>query len=134
MMTSDTELRWYATGKRKTAVARVWMTPGSGKITVNKRAEDIYFPRTISRMIMRQPLELVDAEEQYDLLVTVRGGGAAAQADAIKFGIARALANADPERRTPLKKAGFLTRDARKVERKKYGKPGARKSFQFSKR
>ena len=133
-MTSDTEQRWYATGKRKTAVARVWMTPGSGKITVNKRTEEVYFPRTISRMIMRQPLELVDADEQYDLLVTVRGGGAAAQADAIKYGIARALVNADPERRTPLKKAGFLTRDARRVERKKYGKPGARKSFQFSKR
>jgi small subunit ribosomal protein S9 len=133
-MTSDSEQRWYATGKRKTAVARVWMTPGSGKITVNKRTEEFYFPRTISRMIMRQPLELVDADEQYDVAVTVRGGGAAAQADAIKYGIARALCVADPERRTPLKKAGFLTRDARRVERKKYGKPGARKSFQFSKR
>lgn len=133
-MTPDTDQRWYATGKRKTAVARVWMTSGSGKITVNKRTDETYFPRTISRMIMRQPLELVDADEQYDFKITVRGGGASAQADAIKFGIARALVNADPERRATLKKAGFLTRDARKVERKKYGKPGARKSFQFSKR
>jgi small subunit ribosomal protein S9 len=133
-MTANAENRWYATGKRKSAVARIWMTEGTGKITVNRRTEEVYFPRTISRMIMRQPLELVDAEEQYDFLVNVRGGGASAQADAIKFGIARALAVADPERRPTLKKAGLLTRDARKVERKKYGKPGARKSFQFSKR
>jgi small subunit ribosomal protein S9 len=133
-MTSDTEQRWYATGKRKTAVARIWMTPGTGKITVNRRAEEIYFPRSISRMIMRQPLEIVEAEEQYDFLIRVCGGGSSAQADAIKFGIARALTTAEPDRRTALKKAGFLTRDARKVERKKYGKPGARKSFQFSKR
>jgi small subunit ribosomal protein S9 len=133
-MAEATEDRWYATGKRKRAIARVWMTPGTGKITVNRRTDEIYFPRTISRMIMRQPLELVDADEQYDFLVNVRGGGASAQADAIKFGIARALCVAVPERRSVLKKAGFLTRDAREVERKKYGKPGARKSFQFSKR
>ena len=133
-MTSSTESRWYATGRRKRAVARVWMTPGSGKIVVNRKDEEIYFPRTISRMIMRQPLELVEADGEYDFLVNVRGGGASAQADAIKFGIARALCEAVAERRSPLKKAGFLTRDAREVERKKYGKPGARKSFQFSKR
>jgi len=133
-MTSETEQRWYATGKRKRAVARVWMSSGTGKITVNRKEEDRYFPRIISRMIMRQPLELVEAEGRYDFLVNVRGGGISAQADAIKYGIARALCVAEPERRSVLKKAGFLTRDARKVERKKYGRPGARKSFQFSKR
>ena len=133
-MTADTEQRWYATGKRKTAVARIWMTPGNGKITVNRREEATYFPRSISRMIMRQPLEIVDADEQYDFLINVHGGGSSAQADAIKFGIARVLVVADPERRPALKKAGFMTRDARQVERKKYGRPGARKSFQFSKR
>jgi len=133
-MTESTEQRWYATGKRKRAVARVWMIPGSGKIVVNRKTEENYFPRIISRMIMRQPLELVEADGQYDFLVNVRGGGASAQADAIKYGIARALCVAVPDRRSPLKKAGFLTRDAREVERKKYGRPGARKSFQFSKR
>ena len=132
-MTTSTD-RWYATGKRKRAVARVWMTPGTGKVIVNRKEEEIYFPRSILRMIMRQPAELVEADGQYDFLINVKGGGVSAQADACKFGIARALAKAVPERRTPLKKAGFLTRDAREVERKKYGKPGARKSFQFSKR
>ena len=133
-MTTSTEARWYATGKRKCAVARIWMTSGTGKITVNRREEEIYFPRSISRMIMRQALELVEAEAQYDFLINVRGGGSSAQADAIKFGIARALCVAEPARRPTLKKAGLLTRDAREVERKKYGKPGARRSFQFSKR
>jgi small subunit ribosomal protein S9 len=133
-MTTSTDTRWYATGKRKSAVARVWMTPGTGKIVVNRREEEIYFPRSISRMIMRQALELIEADQQYDFLINVRGGGMSAQADAIKFGIARALCAADPARRGTLKKAGLLTRDAREVERKKYGKPGARRSFQFSKR
>jgi small subunit ribosomal protein S9 len=133
-MTDSTEARWYATGKRKRAVARVWMTAGNGKITVNRREEEVFFPRAISRMIMRQALEIVEAEQQYDFLINVRGGGCSAQADAIKFGIARALCAADPARRGTLKKAGLLTRDAREVERKKYGKPGARRSFQFSKR
>ena len=133
-MTDSTEQRWYATGKRKRAVARIWMTPGTGSIVVNRRTEEVYFPRIISRMIMRQPLELVEADGQYDFLVNVHGGGSSAQADAIKFGIAKVLCVADPERRASLKKAGFLTRDARIVERKKYGKAGARKSFQFSKR
>ncbi len=133
-MTESTENRWYSTGKRKSAVARVWMTPGTGKIIVNRRTEENYFPRTISRMIMRQPLELVEADGQYDFLVNVRGGGSSAQADAVKFGIAKVLCVAVPDRRGTLKKAGFLTRDSREVERKKYGKPGARKSFQFSKR
>ena len=126
--------RWYATGKRKCAVARVWLSPGTGKITINRVPEETYFPRAISRMIMRQPLELVECDDKYDLLVNVYGGGLAAQADAIKHGISRALCEADPENRPTLKKAGFLTRDARKVERKKYGQPGARKRFQYSKR
>jgi small subunit ribosomal protein S9 len=134
MSETSIENRWYATGKRKRAVARVWMTPGTGVITVNRRTEESFFPRTISRMIMRQPLELVEADGQYDFLVNVNGGGSSAQADAVTHGIARALCLADPERRGALKKAGFLTRDAREVERKKYGRPGARKSFQFSKR
>jgi small subunit ribosomal protein S9 len=132
-MTTSTD-RWYATGKRKRAVARIWMTPGTGKVIVNRKNEEVYFPRSILRMIMRQPIELTEAVDQYDFLINVKGGGVSAQADACKFGIARVLAKAVPERRTPLKKAGFLTRDAREVERKKYGKPGARKSFQFSKR
>ena len=133
-MTASSENRWYATGKRKTAIARVWMTPGTGKMTINRRAEETYFPRAISRMVMRQPLELVEADENYDLLISVHGGGLAAQADAIKHGISRALCLADSKNRGPLKKAGFLTRDARMVERKKYGQPGARKRFQYSKR
>ena len=112
-MTDSTEQRWYATGKRKRAVARIWMTPGTGAIVVNRRTEEVYFPRIISRMIMRQPLELVEADGQYDFLVNVHGGGSSAQADAIKFGIAKVLCVADPERRASLKKAGFLTRDAR---------------------
>ncbi|MBW2535132.1 MAG: 30S ribosomal protein S9 [Deltaproteobacteria bacterium] len=128
------ENRWYATGKRKAAVARVWMTPGNGKVTINRRTEEDYFPRPVLRMIFRQPLEVSEVEEQYDFLVNVRGGGISAQADAIRHGIARALCEADPERRPALKKAGFLTRDSRRVERKKYGQPGARKKFQFSKR
>ncbi len=131
---SSEENRWYATGRRKRAVARVWMTPGNGKITINKREDDIYFPRAISRMIMRQPLELVESDDKYDFLVNVNGGGLAAQADAIKHGISRALCVANPDNRPALKKAGFLTRDAREVERKKYGQPGARKRFQYSKR
>ena len=133
-MTASNENRWYATGKRKTAIARVWATPGTGKMIINRRAEESYFPRAISRMVMRQPLELVEADESYDFLVVVQGGGLAAQADAIKHGISRALCEADPKHRAPLKKAGFLTRDARCVERKKYGQPGARKRFQYSKR
>jgi len=133
-MTTNNDQRWYATGKRKSAVARIWMTPGTGKIVVNRRDEEIYFPRTVSRMIMHQPMDLVEADEQYDFMVNVHGGGSSAQADAVKFGIAKALCAAVPERRSVLKKAGFLTRDAREVERKKYGKAGARKSFQFSKR
>lgn len=124
----------YATGKRKTAVARVWLLPGSGQITVNGRNADEYFTRETGRMIMRQSLELLELTDKYDIRATVAGGGLSAQAEAMRHGIARALTAEDPERRRPLKRAGFLTRDSRKKERKKYGQPGARKRFQFSKR
>lgn len=124
----------YATGKRKTAVARVWVKPGSGQISVNGKSGDDYFERETSRMIMRQALELLELGDQYDVRATVAGGGHSAQADAMRHGIARALIEIDPELRGSLKKAGFLTRDARKKERKKYGQPGARKRFQYSKR
>lgn len=124
----------YATGKRKTAVARVFLKPGTGTIKVNARPADEYFERETSRMIMRQSLELIEVLDQYDVVATVAGGGHSAQAEAMRHGIARALIEADPERRPSLKRAGFLTRDARKKERKKYGQPGARKRFQYSKR
>jgi small subunit ribosomal protein S9 len=134
MTSATTENRWYATGKRKTAVARVWMTPGTGKIVINRRTEEIYFPLATSRMIMRQPLEVIEMDGQFDFLINVHGGGHSAQADAIRHGIARVLVESNAAHRSPLKKAGFLTRDARIVERKKYGQPGARKRFQYSKR
>jgi small subunit ribosomal protein S9 len=124
----------YATGKRKTAVARVWMSPGSGAITVNGKSADEYFERMTSRMVARQSLELLESVERYDVRATVVGGGHSAQAEAVRHGIARALIAEDPERRRALKRAGYLTRDARKKERKKYGQPGARKRFQYSKR
>jgi len=128
------DTRTYATGKRKTAVARVWLIPGAGKISVNKRTADDYFVRETNRMVMRQSLELLEVLDQYDVAATVAGGGHSAQAEAMRHGIARALCAIDPERRSSLKRAGFLTRDARKKERKKYGQPGARKRFQYSKR
>ncbi len=128
------ESRMYATGKRKTAVARVFLGPGTGKITVNQRPADDYFVRETNRMVMRQSLELLELIEQFDVAATVAGGGHSAQAEAMRHGIARALCLLDPERRSSLKRAGFLTRDARKKERKKYGQPGARKRFQYSKR
>jgi small subunit ribosomal protein S9 len=124
----------YSTGKRKTAVARVFLGPGTGKITVNKRPADDYFVRETNRMVMRQSLELLELIDQFDVAATVVGGGHSAQAEAMRHGIARALCLLDPERRSSLKRAGFLTRDARKKERKKYGQPGARKRFQYSKR
>ena len=126
--------RIYSTGKRKTATARVWIFPGTGTITVNRKPADQYFERETSRMVMRQSLELLELGESYDVFATVLGGGHSAQAEAMRHGIARALCEADPERRAVLKRAGFLTRDARKKERKKYGQPGARKRFQYSKR
>jgi small subunit ribosomal protein S9 len=129
-----TDTRTYATGKRKTAIARVWIKPGTGSITVNGLEADAYFERQTSRMIARQSLELIEALDQFDVWATVVGGGKSAQAEAMRHGISRALCASDPEKRTVLKRAGFLTRDARKKERKKYGQPGARKRFQYSKR
>jgi small subunit ribosomal protein S9 len=130
-----TEAQTYSTGKRKTAVARVWIqTGGSGKISVNGANLDDYFERESARMIARQSLELLEAADKYDVRATVAGGGHSAQAEAIRHGIARALTSEDPERRRTLKRAGFLTRDDRKKERKKYGQAGARKRFQYSKR
>ncbi len=132
-MATDVQ-KWTATGKRKCAIARVLLTPGSGQITVNERTLEDYFPREPLRNVLRRPLTLVEADKVYDVIVNVRGGGPTGQAEAIRHGIARALVLADLKRRPPIKKAGFLTRDARKKERKKYGQPGARKRFQYSKR
>jgi small subunit ribosomal protein S9 len=128
------ETRTYATGKRKTAIARVWIKAGTGAVSVNGKTAEEYFERETSRMIMRQALELIEAVDQFDVLATVQGGGHSAQAEAMRHGISRALIILDPEKRPVLKRAGFLTRDARKKERKKYGQPGARKRFQYSKR
>jgi small subunit ribosomal protein S9 len=126
--------RAYATGKRKNAVARVWIKPGSGKITVNGRDAEVYFARPVLRMILQQPLVVAKRAGQYDLVVSVAGGGLSGQAGAVRHGLAKALTHYEPELRSPLKKEGFLTRDSRVVERKKYGKRKARRSFQFSKR
>jgi small subunit ribosomal protein S9 len=125
----------YATGKRKTAIARVWLSPnGDGTIIVNGKPVDEYFERATSRMIVRQSLEALELNDKYSARATVTGGGHSAQAEAMRHGIARALIAEDPERRRTLKKGGFLTRDSRQKERKKYGQPGARKRFQYSKR
>src|SRR3984957_19778419 len=129
-----TDTRTYATGKRKTALARVWLKAGTGNIVVNGLPCDDYFERETSRMIVRQAFELLEQLDQWDVWATCAGGGKAAQADAMRHGISRALVAIDPEKRTAIKRAGFLTRDARKKERKKYGQPGARKRFQYSKR
>jgi small subunit ribosomal protein S9 len=125
---------FVATGRRKEAVARVYLRPGTGKIIINKRDIEQYFPRETLKMLIRAPFEIIEQESKWDVKVNVVGGGLSGQAGAIRHGITRALAMADPDSRPPLKKAGFVTRDARAVERKKYGKPGARKRFQFSKR
>ena len=126
--------QWYGTGRRKTSAARVWLRPGSGKIVVNKREIEGYFGRATLRMVLKQPLELVDQLEKLDLVINVRGGGLSGQAGAIRHGLSRALVEMNGEYRPLLKKAGFLRRDSRKVERKKYGQRGARRRFQFSKR
>jgi small subunit ribosomal protein S9 len=126
--------RAYATGKRKNAVARVWIKPGTGKITINGRAFEVYFARPVLRMILQQPLGIVKRIDQYDLIATVAGGGLSGQAGAVRHGLAKALSHYEPELRPLLKHEGFLTRDSRVVERKKYGKRKARRSFQFSKR
>ncbi|GFE63711.1 30S ribosomal protein S9 [Litoreibacter roseus] len=126
--------RSYATGKRKDAVARVWIKPGSGKVVVNGKEQNVYFARPVLQMILRQPFTVSGTEDQFDVFATVKGGGLSGQAGAVKHGISKALQLYDPSLRGALKAAGFLTRDSRVVERKKYGKAKARKSFQFSKR
>lgn len=126
--------RTYATGRRKEASARVWITPGTGVFTVNTRDVDEYFRRASLVMLLKQPFGVTETVDQYDVTVTVCGGGLSGQAGAVKHGIARCLATVNGDNRAPLKRAGFLTRDAREVERKKYGQPKARKRFQFSKR
>ena len=126
--------QYYGTGRRKTSVARVYLRPGDGNITVNQLPLDEYFDRESVKLVLRQPLVAADASDSYDILVNVNGGGKASQAGAIRLGITRALVEANPSHRAMLKSHGMLTRDARKVERKKYGQPGARKKFQFSKR
>jgi small subunit ribosomal protein S9 len=129
-----TQQRYYATGKRKSAVARVYMKEGNGNIVINKRSYDEYFTRPSLKMIIKQPIDITGKKDQFDFYVNVSGGGVAGQAGAVKHGISKALLEYDAELRSVLKKAGFLTRDARVKERKKYGQPGARKRFQFSKR
>ncbi|RQW82731.1 MAG: 30S ribosomal protein S9 [Geobacter sp.] len=126
--------RFYGTGKRKTSIARVWLTPGSGKITVNDKSLDDYFGRETSKMVLKQPLEFTENLDKFDIYATVKGGGDSGQAGAIKHGITKALLEVDATLRGVLKKAGFITRDSRVKERKKYGKKAARASFQFSKR
>jgi len=126
--------RSYATGRRKDAVARVWLKPGSGQIVVNGRDQSTYFARPTLRLVINQPFDITDRRGQYDVMVTVKGGGLSGQAGAVKHGIAQALTKFEPVLRTRVKQAGFLTRDSRVVERKKYGKAKARRSFQFSKR
>jgi small subunit ribosomal protein S9 len=126
--------RTYATGKRKDAVARVWIKPGSGKVTVNGKDQDAYFARPVLQLILRQPMQITGVEGEFDVVATVKGGGLTGQAGAVKHGISKALQLYEPSHRGALKAAGFLTRDSRVVERKKFGKRKARRSFQFSKR
>ena len=128
------EIQYYGTGRRKTAVARVYLRPGSGKIVVNHRDFDEFFPNQVLKMVIRQPLLVTETADKFDILVNVVGGGTTGQAGAIRHGISRALLEFNAELRPKLKSVGFLTRDARKVERKKPGQPKARKRFQFSKR
>jgi small subunit ribosomal protein S9 len=130
----DKQGRAYATGKRKDAVARVWIKPGVGKVTVNTREVEVYFARPVLRMMIQQPLVAAARAGQYDVVCTVAGGGLSGQAGAVRHGISKALTYFEPDLRNVLKKGGFLTRDSRVVERKKYGRAKARKSFQFSKR
>jgi len=130
----DAQGRAYATGKRKNAVARVWLKPGVGKITVNTKDFEQYFARPVLRMLLKQPLQAANRLDQFDIMATVAGGGLSGQAGAVRHGISKALTFYEPELRPVLKKGGFLTRDSRVVERKKYGRAKARRSFQFSKR
>jgi small subunit ribosomal protein S9 len=130
----DKQGRAYATGRRKDAVARVWLKPGSGKITINGRDQEVYFARPTLRLVINQVFGVAGREGQYDVVCTVKGGGLSGQAGAVKHGIAQAITRYEPALRSPVKAAGFLTRDSRTVERKKYGRAKARRSFQFSKR
>jgi len=130
----DAQGRAYATGRRKDAVARVWLKPGTGKIVVNGRDQEVYFARPTLRLVINQVFDVADRAGQYDIVATVKGGGLSGQAGAVRHGISQALAKFEPELRSSVKAAGFLTRDPRVVERKKYGRAKARKSFQFSKR
>ena len=130
----DAQSRAYATGRRKDAVSRVWIKPGTGRITVNGRDQETYFARPVLRMIITPPIDATERRNQYDVVATVKGGGLSGQAGAVRHGISRALLNYEPELHSSLKSGGFLTRDSRTVERKKYGKAKARRSFQFSKR
>lgn len=130
----DAQGRSYATGKRKDAIARVWIKPGTGKIKVNGRESTVYFARPVLRMLMNQPFVVANRQDQYDVVCTVAGGGLSGQAGAVRHGISKALTYFEPALRSVLKKEGFLTRDARVVERKKYGHKKSRRSFQFSKR
>ena len=130
----DAQGRAYATGRRKDAVARVWIKPGSGKVVVNGRDQEVYFARPTLRLVINQPFSIAGREGQYDVVATVKGGGLSGQAGAVKHGISQALTKFEPALRSTVKAAGFLTRDSRVVERKKYGRAKARRSFQFSKR
>lgn len=130
----DDHGRAYATGKRKDAIARVWVKPGTGRITVNEKTFEAYFARPVLQMVLQQPIVAANRNGQYDIVATVTGGGLSGQAGAVRHGISKALTYFEPELRAVLKKGGFLTRDSRVVERKKYGKAKARRSFQFSKR
>jgi len=130
----DAQGRAYATGRRKDAVARVWIKPGTGRITVNGRDQEVYFARPTLRLVINQPFQIADRAGQYDVVATVKGGGLSGQAGAVKHGISQALSKFEPALRSTVKAAGFLTRDSRVVERKKYGRAKARRSFQFSKR
>ncbi|MBI3453889.1 MAG: 30S ribosomal protein S9 [Rhodospirillales bacterium] len=130
----DAQGRSYATGKRKNAVARVWIKPGTGKMTINGRDQQVYFARPVLRMLLRQPFVVANRADQFDVWCTVTGGGLSGQAGAVRHGVSKALTYYEPELRPVLKAGGFLTRDSRVVERKKYGRAKARRSFQFSKR
>ncbi len=133
-MSAETVTRFYATGKRKNAIARVWLMPGSGRITINQRPVEQYFGRDVLRMIIRQPFEVTGVVDKFDIVATVLGGGASGQAGALRHGISKALLSVDQEAKGKLRKEGLLTRDPRAKERKKYGQKGARARFQFSKR
>ncbi len=133
-MATSTRIQHYGTGKRKSSVARVYLRPGKGQITINKRALEEYFPSDTLKMVIKQPLQLTETSDKFDIFANIRGGGLTGQAWAMRLGISRALCEFNQELRGRLKKGGFLTRDSRIKERKKYGQPGARKRFQYSKR